>query len=65
MTDSTADITIVFSQIADSARAMHLASDAPEVKAAREIAIAAIEDGRSVEDAYTFARSVLVPHVAA
>jgi hypothetical protein len=64
MTD-TADITIVFSQIADSARTMHLASDSVEVKAAREIAIAAIEDGRTVEDAFTFARSALVPTVAA
>jgi hypothetical protein len=44
---------------------MHLASDSVEVKAAREIAIAAIEDGRTVEDAFTFARSALVPTVAA
>lgn len=61
----TADVNIVFSQIADSARAMHLASDSDEVRTAREIAIAAVNEGRTIEDAFIFARTALVPKAGA
>lgn len=56
-----ADVRIVFSMIADSARTLHLDPEGSQVEAARRIAIEAVNDGRSEEDAFTFARSALIP----
>lgn len=55
------DILIVFSMIASSAHNLGLAKDSEQVKNARKIAIAAIDEGHSDEDAFSFARAALVP----
>lgn len=58
------DVRIVFSMISTAARTAGIGLDSPQVRKAREIAIAAVEDGFSEDEAYTFARPALFPTAA-
>jgi urease gamma subunit len=54
---------LVTSMVTESATRLGLASDSPAVVKAMNVAIAAVRDGRSVDEAFEFARSVLIQSV--
>lgn len=51
----------VFTRIMESARVLGIGADSPEVTQAKHIAVEALLDGRSQDEAFEFARSILHP----
>lgn len=59
------DVSTVFAMIYEGAHVLGLDKDSPEVQSARQIAIDAVNEGHSAEDAYRFARVALCPTAGA